>query len=46
MDSKKDINNIDILVDDLGNLFIDFNFIEVDLDTPDVEIPDFLIDNN
>lgn len=45
MDKNKDKNKIDILVDEKDNLIIDFNFIEVCLDIPEIDTPDLIVED-
>ena len=37
--NDKNLDTIDIVVDSDNNLIIDFNFIEVDFDTPELDNP-------
>ena len=45
MDKKKDKNKIDVLIDENDNLIIDFNFIDVCLDIPEIDTPDLTVED-
>lgn len=45
MDNKKDKDKIDILIDENDNLIIDFNFLDISFDIPDIDTPDLSIED-